>query len=96
MFKKVIAVMLTALSMFSLAAGQVSAASEESVSEEVLISTYADQFEQLTYEDAESGLSITYNLYLPEGYDETASYPMVVFIADASTVGTDAAVSLTQ
>ena len=96
MFKKAIAVMLTALSMFSLAAGQVSAASEESVSEEALISTYADQFEQLTYEDAESGLSITYNLYLPEGYDETASYPMVVFIADASTVGNDASVSLTQ
>ena len=96
MFKKVIAVMLTALSMFSLAAGQVSAASEESVSEEALISTYADQFEQLTYEDAESGLSITYNLYLPEDYDETASYPMVVFIADASTVGNDASVSLTQ
>lgn len=115
MFKKVIAVVLTALSMFSIAAGQVSAASEESVSaeaaaetavqrvsntlaedEDALVSTYADQFEQLTYEDAESGLSIMYNLYLPEGYDESASYPMVVFIADSSTVGNDATISLTQ
>lgn len=115
MLKKVIAVVLTAMSMFSLATGQVSAASEESVSaetaaetavqsvsntlaedEEALVSTYADQFEQLTYEDAESGLSITYNLYLPEGYDETASYPMVVFIADSSCAGGDATASLTQ
>ena len=116
MIKKVIAVMLTALSMFSLAAGQVSAASEEGASaegsaavegtqevsntlaedEEALINTYAGQFEQLTYEDAESGLSITYNLYLPDGYDETASYPMVVFIADSSCTGSDATRSLTQ
>lgn len=43
--------------------------------EDVLIATYADKFEQKTYADSESGLSITYNLYLPEGYDESASYP---------------------
>ncbi len=64
--------------------------------EETLISTYADKFTQETYEDSESGLSITYNLYLPEGYDETASYPMVVFIADSSCAGRDATASLTQ
>lgn len=64
--------------------------------EETLISTYAGEFEQLTYTDEETGLSITYNLYLPEGYDESESYPMVVFIADSSCAGTDAAASLTQ
>lgn len=94
MIKKTIAVCLTALTMFAFAAGPVSAASE--ADEEALISTYASQFEELTYEDAESGLSITYNLYLPEDYDESASYPMVVFIADSSCAGKDAAASLTQ
>ena len=64
--------------------------------EDALVSTYADQFEQLTYTDPETGLSITYNLYLPEDYDETASYPMVVFIADSSCAGRDATSSLTQ
>lgn len=64
--------------------------------EDTLIATYADKFEQKTYSDSESGLSITYNLYLPEGYDASGSYPMVVFIGDSSCAGSDATVSLTQ
>ncbi len=64
--------------------------------EEGLVETYTDLFDQLTYTDEETGLSITYNLYLPEGYDENAEYPMVVFIGDSTTAGTDAEYSLTQ
>ncbi len=64
--------------------------------EDTLIATYANKFEQKTYADSESGLSITYNIYLPEGYDESASFPMVVFIGDSSCAGSDATVSLTQ
>ncbi|MCR4923276.1 MAG: prolyl oligopeptidase family serine peptidase [Lachnospiraceae bacterium] len=64
--------------------------------EDTLIATYADKFEQKTYSDSESGLSITYNLYLPEGYDASSYYPMVVFIGDSSCAGSDATVSLTQ
>lgn len=64
--------------------------------EDTLIAAYADKFEQKTYSDSESGLSITYNLYLPEDYDASGSYPMVVFIGDSSCVGNDATVSLTQ
>lgn len=64
--------------------------------EESLIAAYADKFEEKTYSDSESGLSITYNLYLPEGYDPAGSYPMVVFIADSSCTGSDASTSLTQ
>ncbi len=64
--------------------------------EEALVSTYAGQFTQETYTDSDTGLSITYNLYLPEGYDASQSYPMVVFIADSSCAGSDATASLTQ
>ncbi len=64
--------------------------------EDELVSKYTDQFEQLTYEDADSGLSITYNLYLPDGYNESEKYPTVVFIADSSCTGDDALKSLTQ
>ncbi len=64
--------------------------------EDALVSACADSFEQLTYTDPDTGLSITYNLYLPEGYVETESYPMVVFIADSSCAGGDAGRSLTQ
>lgn len=64
--------------------------------EDALISTYSSKFEQMTYTDSDTGLSITYNLYLPENYDESGSYPMVVFIADSSCTGGDATRSLTQ
>ena len=63
---------------------------------ESLIATYAGKFVQMTYTDDETGLSITYNLYLPEGYTDTMQYPMVVFIADASCAGKEATMSLSQ
>ena len=63
---------------------------------DALISTYPSKFEQLTYTDSDTGLPITYNLYLPENYDKAVSYPMVVFIGDSSCVGNNATVSLTQ
>lgn len=64
--------------------------------EDALVATYADKFTQETYDDPDTGLSVTYNLFLPAGYDEAASYPMVVFIADSSCAGADATRSLTQ
>ena len=63
---------------------------------DALVEAYADAFEQIEYTDEETGLTVTYNLYLPEGYDESESYPMVVFIADSSCAGDDATASLTQ
>lgn len=64
--------------------------------EEALVSEYASKFEQVEYTDAETGLTVTYNLFLPENYDAAKDYPLVVFIADSSCAGTDAARSLTQ
>ena len=64
--------------------------------EDALVSTYASRFSQETYDDSETGLSITYNLFLPEGYDASKSYPMVVFIADSSCAKGDPTQSLTQ
>lgn len=63
---------------------------------DALVSTIPDRFTQETYTDEQTGKSITYNLFLPSSYDESAAYPMVVFIADSSCVGTDATRSLTQ
>lgn len=39
----------------------------------------------------ETGLSVTYNLYLPQGYDASESHPTVAFIADSSCARSDAA-----
>ena len=54
------------------------------------------KFKQLTFEDAESGKTMAYNLLVPKDYDGTKTYPLVLFMADASTVGTDATRPLTQ
>lgn len=61
---------------------------------ETVISDYPDaakKFKQYTYEDAETGCTIPYNLYLPDSYYENTEtvYPIVIFIADASVNSDD-------
>ena len=64
--------------------------------EDALVATYANRFTQETFEDADTGLAVTYNLFLPANYDASQSYPMVVFIADSSCAKGDPVRSLTQ
>ena len=54
------------------------------------------KFKQFTFEDAETDKTMEYNLLVPAGYDGTKSFPLVLFMADASTVGKDATAPLTQ
>ena len=61
-----------------------------------MIAEVAPKFQLLTFEDAETGTTLQYQLYVPENYDETQSYPLVQFIPDASAVGRDADYVLTQ
>ena len=63
---------------------------------QAMITEVAPKFQLLTYEDAETGTSLQYQLYVPENYDETQSYPMIQFIPDSSVVGRDASYVLTQ
>lgn len=55
-----------------------------------------DKFKQFTFEDAETGGKLEYNLCIPDGYDESQSYPLVLFMADASTAGKEVTAPLTQ
>lgn len=50
----------------------------------------APTFQVLTFKDPENGVEMAYNLFVPEGYnpnDKSKRYPLVMFIADASTAG---------
>ena len=78
------------------ASGAAAAGTNATFDEEAFVSAYADAFEQKTYTDAQTGKSITYNVFLPKNYDASKSYPTVVFIADSSCAGVDATRSLTQ
>lgn len=44
----------------------------------------AEKFSQFTFEDAQTGVSLEYSLYIPENYDEAKTYPMIMYIPDAS------------
>ena len=63
---------------------------------QAMIASVAPEFQLLTYEDAESGISLQYQLYIPENYDETRNYPMIQFIPDSSAVGRGTDYVLTQ
>lgn len=62
---------------------------------QAMIAEVAPKFQLLTYEDAETGTSLQYQLYVPENYHESESYPLIQFIPDSSVVGrgTDAVLS---
>lgn len=63
---------------------------------QAMIAEVAPKFQLLTYEDAASGTSLQYQLYIPENYDETQRYPMIQFIPDSSAVGSGTDYVLTQ
>ena len=63
---------------------------------QAMISEVAPKFELLDFEDSQSGASLQYQLYVPEDYDESVSYPLIQFIPDSSVVGQDAGYVLTQ
>jgi len=70
--------------------------SESPTLEEMVAAGVADGFDQVEWTDPETGETLTYNIYLPADYDESSSYPMVVYIPDSSLVGDDATAALSQ
>ena len=63
---------------------------------QAMIAEVAPKFQLLTYEDAETGTTLQYQLYVPDNYDASESYPLVQFIPDSSVVGRGADAVLTQ
>ena len=45
------------------------------------------KFKQLTFNDTQTGKTMEYNLLIPEGAEAGQKLPLVLFMADASTVG---------
>lgn len=63
---------------------------------QAMIQAEVPEFRQQIYNDAVTGKSLHYNLFIPRNVDEEKSYPLVLFMADASTPGTDVTRPLTQ
>ena len=63
---------------------------------QAMIKTLLPDFKQLEYTDAETGKTMKYNLFSPQDIKQGAKYPLVLFMADASTPGDDYTTPLTQ
>ena len=63
---------------------------------QALIAETVDKFKVLTYIDEQTNDTMIYNLFIPDNYDSTKEYPLVMFIGDASTSQKEASVPLTQ
>ena len=56
----------------------------------------ADRFKTGTYYDEETGIGLNYNLFVPNEYEGTKAYPLVVFLHDAGTCSYDVRSALLQ
>lgn len=63
---------------------------------QAMIKELVPVFKQLEYKDSETGITMKYNLFSPKDADASKTYPLVLFIADASTPGSDYTTPLTQ
>lgn len=61
-----------------------------------VINQVADDFIQREYQDPATGVTIKYNLFVPENYDAAKSYPLVMFIHDAGATNTNVKNTLYQ
>ena len=61
-----------------------------------MIKNGLQSFKQLEYTDSKTGKLMKYNLCSPLNIEEGKTYPLVLFMADASTPGTDVTRPLTQ
>ena len=57
---------------------------------QTVIDANSSKFEQLTFEDEKTDITLEYNLYVPENYDENTSYPLIMYIPDSSASGKSA------
>ncbi len=61
-----------------------------------LVNSVLPEFEQFEYIDPATGKSMKYNLYTPIHMESSKRYPLVMFMADATTVGDEYSTPLTQ
>jgi predicted peptidase len=60
------------------------------------VNLIVDDFRQFEFKDPATGMTLAYNLFVPKNYDRNKSYPLVLFMHDASVTGAETTRTLTQ
>ncbi|MCC8071868.1 MAG: prolyl oligopeptidase family serine peptidase [Bacteroidales bacterium] len=60
----------------------------QTITTEGQVNLVVDQFKQATFTDQASGLELGYNIFVPDNIEDLGRVPMVLFMEDASCVGT--------
>ncbi|WP_161883665.1 peptidase [Deinococcus alpinitundrae] len=89
-------VTLNQIQPVSTVAGASYAPTVKTVASTRLSNLIADDFKQFRYTDPVTGLRLDYNLYIPKNLGPNQAYPLVLFMPDASTIGTNVYNPLTQ
>lgn len=63
---------------------------------QAMIKEYVPRFKQEIFHDTVTGKELKYNLFTPDNMNDGRTYPLVLFMADASTPGQDYTTPLTQ
>lgn len=64
--------------------------------QQALIDATKGRFTQEQYTDSENGVTLDYSLYIPDNYDESQEYPLIMFIPDSSAAGKSSEEVLSQ
>lgn len=63
---------------------------------QAMIKKEVPEFKKFEFKDTVTGITMSYNLFAPKNMDKSVDYPLVLFMADASTPGKDVTSPLTQ
>ena len=62
---------------------------------QTILDEVQDKYQLLTFTDPDTGLEMQHELFIPEDYDASKSYPMIMFIPDSRAAGQEPEFSLT-
>lgn len=75
--------------------GMASQSSEPDEELQAILDEVQDKYQLLTFTDPDTGFEMQYELFIPENYDASERYPMIMFIPDSRAAGREPEFSLT-
>ena len=76
-------------------AGGMAASTQPDEALQAILDEVQEKYQLLSYTDPDSGITLQYQLFVPEGAEQGGSYPLIMFIPDSRAPGREASYVLT-